>query len=317
MQRIRDVFVQNKSLVSITARIIAIAAVAMFGFINATPTPAQLEAQNPISTTPVYKYEVVSVKASKPGTSGGYTMNTPDGYTAKGTLLMILIQSAYGIMNNDLLSGAPGWISSERFDVEAKMESSVAEALQKMSKDDRILARQRMLQALLADRFNLTVRRETRELSIYTLVIAKNGPKLKEAKPDDNSPDRIKGVDGHPVTNMVSNRLSVGGGVTMTGQAVSMTYLILHLSQQVGRIIVDKTGLVGNYDFTIQFTPEQGGMQLAPNDAPGSASSLPPSEPGAPSIFTAVQEQLGLKLESGKGPVEIIVIDHVERPSGN
>ena len=102
----------------------------------------------------------------------------------------------------------------------------------------------------------------------------------------------------------------------MTGQAVSLTYLILHLSQQVGRIVVDKTGLAGNYDFSIQFTPEQGGMPVAPSDTPPGAS-LPPSDPSASSIFTAVQEQLGLKLESGKGPVEIVVIDRIERPSGN
>jgi uncharacterized protein (TIGR03435 family) len=299
-----------------------VAASALFGPVSATPTRVQgqtrstVQSQNPAAVAPVYKYEIVSVKPCKPGTNGGYTMDTPDGYTAKGIPLMILIHYAFGISYDDQFPGAPSWISAERFDVDAKMEGSVAEALQKMNKDDRKLARQQMLQALLADRFNLRVHRETRELSIYTLVIAKNGPKLKEAKPDDNSPDRIKGADGLAATNVVSMGAS-GGAMTMTGQAVSMPMLIRLLSQRVGRIVVDKTGLTGNFDFYMQFTPEEGGLLAASSDAPGGASPLPPSDPGAPSIFTAVQEQLGLKLESGKGPVEIVVIDHVDRPSGN
>jgi len=290
----------------------AIAVAVVFGLACAMPNEAQPQTQSVVATAPMYEYEVVSVKPSKPGTSSGYTMNTPDGYTAKGTLLRILVDYAYGIMDDERLSEAPSWISSQRFDVDAKMDGSVAEALQKMSKDERVLARQQMLQALLADRFKLTVHRETKQLSIYTLVIAKNGSKLKEAKPDDTYPNGIKGPDGRALSNAVRMEMSTGG-LTMTGQAVSITYLARTLSQQVRRIVVDKTDLAGSYDFSLQFMPEQGGLRAAPGDT----SPLPSSDPSGPSLFTAVQEQLGLKLESGKGPVEIIVIDRIERPSGN
>lgn len=322
MQSFGDVFGIPRKLLLTAAGLMAVAVPIVFGSASATQSaaqgqaPSQAQSQNAAATTPAYLYEIVSVKPCKPETSGGYTMNTPDGYTAKCTLLVILIDYAYGILNPEQLSGAPSWVSSQRFDVDAKMDGSVANAIQKLSRDDRKLARQQMLQALLADRFKLTVHRETRELSVYALVIAKNGSKLKEVKPDDNSPDRIKGADGHAVTDRVMMGTS-GGAMTMTGQAVSMPMLVRLLSQRVGRIVVDKTGLTGNFDFYMQFTPEEGGLLAASSDVPGGAAPLPPSDPGAPSIFTAVQEGLGLKLESRKVPVEIIVIDHVERPSRN
>jgi uncharacterized protein (TIGR03435 family) len=306
----------SKKLLLGAAGLAAIAVPVVFGLAHATPNRAQAQTQSASAVTPGYVYEVVSVKPSKPGSIGRYTMNTPDGYKALNIPLIILVDSAYGITDDERLSGAPSWISSEKFDVDAKMERSVADALQKLSKDDRTLARQQMLQALLADRFKLTVHRETKELSIYTLVIAKNGPKLKEAKPGDTYPNGIKGGDGHAMTAGVL-MLASPEGVTWTGQAVPMQLLVRQLSQQVGRIVVDKTGLTSNFDFTMQFMPEQFVPPMAPSDAAGGASPLPIADPGAPSLFTAVQEQLGLKLESGKGPVEIIVIDHIERPSGN
>ncbi|MFZ0821595.1 MAG: TIGR03435 family protein [Candidatus Acidiferrales bacterium] len=304
------------------AGLAAVAVPIVFGPASANPSRAvgqaqsTVQSQNVATTAPAYAYEVISVKPCKPGTSGGFTMNTPDGYKATCALLIILIDYAYGIHYVEQLPGAPSWISSERFDVDARMDVPVAEALQKMSKDDRALAREQMLQALLADRFKLVAHRETRELSVYTLVIAKNGSKLKVVKPDDNSPDRIKDADGHAATNVVSMGAS-GGAMTMTGQAVSMATLARLLSVRVGRIVVDKTGLTGNFDFYMKFTAEEGGLSAASSDAPGGASSLPPSDPGAPSIFTAIQEGLGLKLEAVKAPIEVIVIDHIERPSGN
>lgn len=262
-----------------------------------------------------YKYEVVSVKPSNPANSGKPgtgTLISPDGYTAKNTSILALLHYAFGITNNEQLAGWPNWISSEQYDLDARMDASVADALQKLSKDERTPARQHMLQALLMDRFKLAFHRETRELSVYSLVIAKNGSKIKEAKPGDTYPNGFKDDAGHAFIGGVTMS-ATAEGVTMTGQATQIDYFVRMLSQEVKRIVINKTGLTGNFDFTIQFMPEQRAIQTTP----GGASPLPASDPGGVSIFTALQEQLGLKLESGKAPIEVIVIDHVERPSGN
>lgn len=105
----------------------------------------------------------------------------------------------------------------------------------------------------------------------------------------------------------------------LTGQALSMAYFVRALSEQLGRTVVDKTGLAAKYDFTLKWTPDEspGSMFKGLGPGPQDAASPPPPDPSGPSIFTAVQEQLGLKLESQKGPVEILVIDHAEQPSEN
>jgi uncharacterized protein (TIGR03435 family) len=151
-----------------------------------------------------------------------------------------------------------------------------------------------MVQALLADRFKLATHRETREGRVYELTIAKGGPKLRDTDPEYHSHD-LNGESGD-----------------LTGHGASMYQLIRSLSRQVGRPIIDKTRLEGSYDFTLSYTPEARdaifGQPTFPETAP---------DPGAPSIFTALQEQLGLKLEAARGRVDILVIDHAERPDEN
>jgi uncharacterized protein (TIGR03435 family) len=161
--------------------------------------------------------------------------------------------------------------------------------------------RRTMFQQILAERFKLVAHHETRELPIYELTIGKNGSRLKESAADDpaSAPTRRKG--------MMWGR----GKVTATDGSLSM--LIAPLSRQLGRIIVDKTGLNGRYDFTLEWTPE--GAAAPP--AGGSPSGTAPPDQSGPDIFTAIQEQLGLKLKSTKGPVDVIVIDHIEKPSAN
>jgi uncharacterized protein (TIGR03435 family) len=214
--------------------------------------------------------------------------------------LKAIISNAYGI-RQDLISGAPGWTESTQYDIEAKEGESVAAALQKLSNEQRADQIRLMLQALLADRFHLKVNHVVKELPVYELVIAKGGFKLKEADPNNAYAGGIKGPDG------VSGVLLTGAG-RLTAQAIQMSMLVTNLSYQVDRTVVDKTGLTGKYDFTLKWTPDQG------------LSTLPPgaeSDSSGPSIFTAIQEQLGLKLESTKGLVQTLVIDHVERPSEN
>jgi len=266
---------------------------------SSTRVQAHLETQNSATASPSYAYEVVSVKPNK--TSAIHTdISTPDdGLTETNVWLMTFIRQAFGLVleaDDGLISGAPAWVNSERFDIAAKMDPAVADRLKKLSPDDRKLARQRMMQTILADRFMMTIHRETRELPVYTLVIAKSGSKLHEAKPGDTYANGMKIVE----TGAVGAGQLYSGGGRLDGQAVGTARLVRALSREVGRPVLDKTGLTGIYDMTLRWADDD-----------------TPKDPNLASLFTAIQEQLGLKLESAKGPVEIIVIDHIERPSGN
>jgi len=153
------------------------------------------------------------------------------------------------------------------------------------------------LRSLLADRFQLALHSETKEQPVYALVVNKGGPKLQES------------------TEPRGLIRKMGRG-TLKAQAVELGMLALNLSNELGRSVFDKTGLAGKYDFELKWAPSQdSAAQLgAP---PQTAEFALPADPDGPSIFTALQEQLGLRLESGKGPVEVLVIDRAERPSKN
>jgi uncharacterized protein (TIGR03435 family) len=300
----------SQKLLLSAAGLFAITLPIMFGLLNVSRSHAQSAGQSNPATT--FGYEVASIKPSKPD-SGGIVrfLFYPDGLTATNISLRMLIRDAYGIEDHQL-AGAPGWLDSDRYDIEAKMEPSVVDQLRKLGPDAARAARQSMLQALLEDRLKLKAHRETKELPVYTLVVAKNGPKLQEAKPGDTYPNGLKGPNGVGKAGM----MRMGRG-DLTAQGLSMASVVRLLSQQLGRSVLDKTGLTSTYDFTLHWTPDD--SQVAFKDFPGGAQSdgSGPSDTSRPSLFTAIQEQLGLKLESQKGPVEIIVIDHVEKPSAN
>jgi uncharacterized protein (TIGR03435 family) len=171
-----------------------------------------------------------------------------------------------------------------------------------------------MLQALLADQFKLKVSHQREEHPVYALAVAKNGSKLREAKPGDTYPNGIKDEAGHAV-----GRTWWMERGHLIGQGVSMESLVGLLSQYLARTVLNQTGLTGDYDFTLRWTPDQGegAILKGPEGGKPGTDNAPPPESSGPSIFTAIQEQLGLKLESTTGPVEIVVIDHVERPSEN
>jgi len=275
--------------------------------------PSEPQAQNTVLIPPVFA--VASVKPDKGGVSlvGEKLFEKPDGFAVTNLTLQMLIRQAYGV-EDDQITGAPNWLNSERYDIEAKIDRSVLDALQKLSEDQRLLQRKRLLQELLADRFGLTLHRETQHLPVYKLVIAQNGPKLREAKAGDTYPNGFNGPDGRAGTGMI--RFGVG---ELTGQGVPVPLLVRELSRELSResggsIIEDKTGLQGNYDFKLQWTP--GASQAPVAEQEGTANSL--SRPSSrPSLFAALQEQLGLRLESQNGPGEILVIDHAEKPSEN
>jgi uncharacterized protein (TIGR03435 family) len=294
---------RNASLLSAAAIIAVVVAPAI-----ALASPTRCQSQS----TPAVKfeYEVASIKPDKSGSGHISMTGADDGFSATNFPLQRLVLMGFGVQEDRLL-GLPNWVASENFDIEVKMESFVADAFNKLSTHDRPLVRQQMIQALLVDRFKLAFHRETRDLPVYSLVIAKNGSKLQESKIDDANPGGRSGLG----QGMGVSQAGRGGSVTITAQEIPIANLSAELSRQLGRMVLDKTGLTGKYDFVLKWTPD---------DIPAPSGSMLNGQPAlaapdtsGPVLFTAIQEQLGLKLEPGKGPVEVIVIDHIERPSGN
>jgi len=290
------------------AGMLAVAGPIAFGLMNAPPSRAQSPAA---TTTPAPSFDVASIKPDHSGTGFFRIKMEPGRFVANNATVRFLLQYAYRVKDAQIV-GAPGWIDSEHYDIEAKTDDSSADAQRKLTSDEQGAQLRLMLQSLLADRFKLTLHHDTKELPIYTLVVAKNGPKLHEsaATPDDPAPLRPPTPDGPQPRN--SMRMMGRGNLSINAGSLDMFAELL--SHQLGLLIVNKTGLKGIYDFTLKWTPDEGQGQM-PGGPPGDAP--PPADASGPTIFTALQEQLGLKLESQKGPVDTIVIDHVERPSEN
>jgi uncharacterized protein (TIGR03435 family) len=255
-------------------------------FAQTAPAPATAA---PATGKPL-AYEAVAIKPHKTVLDNNMSSRgTVDGFSTSGMTIPVLLQSAFNLKTRDQIIGLPSWAASDSFDIEAKMDADTAAALQKLPKEERRPARQQMMQALLADRFQLKVHHESRELPIYNLVAAKSGVKMKSSTSDSSG-------------SSMSDK-------SFTAHGLPLEAIVFYFSNIVGRQVVDKTGLTGNYDFTLTWTPDE---MRAPSDA--SAATAADS---GPSIFSAIEEQLGLKLVSAKGPVDVIVVDHVERPSEN
>ena len=238
-------------------------------------------------------FEVASIRQNMNPNPRWHMSPTPDGLDAVDVTLKWVLPWAYGIDNNRLWSGGPEWLNERRFDIQAKFD---------VSKYPNPTPEQRrtMLQQLLADRFKLVVHHETKEFPLYELVVAKNGPKFEETKPGDIQHNRLDG--GAVCVFTRSRRGSLGlRGCTMANLADALTGWT---QSDLGRIIEDRTGLTGRYTLALQWTPE---------NVPASAIQ----NYSGPSIFTALKEQLGLELRPAKGPLDTIVIDHVEMPSPN
>ena len=248
-------------------------------------------------------YDAVSVKphheTGDPMRMSIRISDSNDRYLGDNVSLKQLIQYAYDLKTEDQIVGAAGWMDSARFDVEAKIDAETVAAQKQMTKKDGQDQRRLMMRAMLADRFQLKVHAEKKELPVYALVIAKSGFKLKEADPNNTYANGVKGPDGQSHPGMM-----MFGAGRLTAQAVPIQSLANLLAQQEHRQVLDRTGLKGKYDITLKWSPDELGDQEAGADS-------------GPSLFTALEEQLGLKLDSTKGLVDTIVIDHASQPTEN
>jgi len=242
-------------------------------------------------------FEVASVKPSAPAVAPPRISGQPGGrFTATNTTLKLLMTIAYGVLDFQILGG-PNWINTDRWDIEAKAEEGSIPP--PTGRPDTTLGS--MVQSLIEDRFQLRMHRETKEMPVYELFVAKGGVKMKLSA-DQTLPSFLEPGDPKP-----RGLIGVRRG-SLEGQGVMLSSFIQVLSQQLGRSIIDKTDLKGLYDITLQWSPEL---------VQGPGGLTEPSDNSRPSFFTAVQEQLGLRLDSAKGPVEVLIIDRAEKPAEN
>jgi uncharacterized protein (TIGR03435 family) len=278
-------------------------------------------------------FEVATVKPTEAmdfnHCAGGDGPAGPGRLVLKCATVANLIQQAYVLFTNGLslnpqtfpISGGPTWLDSDHYDITAKVDANPPmEVLMGP-----------MLQTLLEDRFKLKLHRETREVPVYALTVAKGGLKLKPLEKPDCTPVDIAKILAPPAPGQQppnfcgGTKLGRNGGVlTLTIHAMSLKEFCQYISRgplgpQLDRPVIDKTGTGGVFDFHLEFVPDQNtpGFLLQLRRPPGPAGLTPSDDPAGPSIFTAIQEQLGLKLEPTKGSGEFLVIDHVEKPSDN
>ena len=240
-------------------------------------------AQDPAPADKAQAFSVVSVKRNKDDAAGRPTFAmTSDGINLRNYTPMQLLISGFGLMEQRRVIGAPPWMNDELYDVAAKVDDADIAALARVPRADRYL----MLQQVLVTRFNLKYHYESRNFNVFELTVAKSGPKLSLSKSDSFVSGRLIGHEQYKAEGMSMNELC-----------------LMILSTEAQAFVVDKTGFTGRYDFTLQWSRPDELVNGAPSDQP--------------LIFTAVQEQLGLKMVPAIVPTKVLVIDHIERPSEN
>jgi uncharacterized protein (TIGR03435 family) len=251
-------------------------------------------AQSTASRPSFTEFEVATIKPTAPDTAGRWIrMQSQHQFTARNHALRTLLAAAYNV-SPKAISGGPPWVDSDRFDISARTPHEVRPTL------DEQMA---MLRKLLTDRFGLRFHREPRELAVYAITVARNGPKLKDSTVlPDASPE------GPPplIFVVAPQRIRLPARYATMGELASVMQ-----RAALSRPVIDKTGLPGRYDFDLEWTPDETQFEGAFAKAADGDST------NAPGLIAAMQEQLGLKLEATKGVVDVLMIDHVEHPSEN
>ena len=257
------------------------------------------------------KFEVVSIHPDDPD---GHRMRIgmgPDArFVAEGVTIKRLVCMAYGIQDFQL-ERAPNWFTAERYSIHAKSESNIEEQFPKLTDEQKMMVGKQMVQTMLADRFKLSLRQESKELPILGIVVDKNGPKLHEAKPGDTYSNGLKDGDGAGHAGMMRF-----DGTHLTAQGVKLDNLASFLSEQLNQIVQNKTGLDAKYDFKLEWSREPD-RPHGPQQAGGEPESASADGNAGTPLFTAIREQLGLKLESQKSAIPVYVVESVEKPTEN
>ena len=213
-------------------------------------------------------------------------------------------------MDETRVIGGPEWLASERMTITAKMDEASGAQFAKLDKDTQKLARQHMLEVLLADRFQLKSHWETRQMPVLALDVAKDGLKLHESPALPPDPTDGSQPKPHPGSSMFSSERKV------TATRINLDGLAAYLSQRLHQLVQNQTGLKGIYDLTLEWAPDET-REAAAATYDGKAGAAVPADASGPSIYTALEEQLGLKLVARKSPVEVLVVDSIEKPSEN
>jgi len=255
------------------------------------------------------QFDAVSIKPTPSGNEKVLVLVSPDGLSFHGAPIRMVLQTAFGIDDKHLI-GAPSWTNTSRYDIDAKVSPEDAPKFDKLKGADR----NSMLIPMLQERFNLKFHQETRELPIYALLVAKGGPKLTKGEPDDPVGPKFADPSRPEDPSKEHHRvLTVMGRIE--ADSITMDILADQLTRlnAVGRPVVDKTDLAGNYNFTLRWAADLPFPILHDSDGLGALTK----EDMPSSLFTALQEQLGLKLEPRKDRLDVVVIDHIDPPSQN
>lgn len=266
---------------------------------------------------PAPSFDVASIKASAPGTRQRILIE-PDGrFLADGVSLKLLIASSWHLVP-DQMSGGENWTTSELWTIQATAEGITVPSWTPPYLPEIIAVRVR---SLVTERFALKIHHETKELGVYRLLISKNGPKLnvtpsRERSQADGSPEpsRTAGRSALPADVMPAPGRAMAGAGALIASAIPMQQFVTLLGRFMDRPVIDNTGLTGYVDVKLRFAPESAPHPSQVRPSPDGAA--PPASDD-PSIFTAVEEQLGLKLEPAKEPIDILVIDSARRPTAN
>jgi uncharacterized protein (TIGR03435 family) len=307
----------SRKLLLSAAAVLAIALPIIFGLARPEESRAQSFASNATAHAAVFSHAYQNVSIT-PGESGNGVVETrirytPDSLMAKNQTLKNLIRLAYGVQDNQI-SGGPEWFDTARFNIEAKLDSSVAADLKQLSPPQQKMEVERMFQALLAEHFKVALHRESKMLPALVLVIANSGSKIQAAKPGDTYSNGIKGLDGQPAGphkfEMSANQLTV--------QAMPISFVTDHLAMHMNQPVMDRTGLTGDYDFIFKWAPDgeradhkehNGGQEAHMHTMPMGGMNQ--------ALIAAIEEQLGLRLDQQTVPLPVLVIDRAEKPSAN